>query len=74
MKHNGMTVKIVGSKGWPDRIFVTEEGKILFCEFKAVWGHISAMQEYVADKLHARGIEVYIITGFKQFKETYNAV
>ena len=69
-----MTVKIQGTKGWPDRIFVPWRGAPIWCEFKATSGRLSPMQKHIRDELLLRGIIVHTVKSIKQFKEIYGRI
>ena len=45
-------------RGVPDRIFI-KAGRIVFIEFKASGGKLTALQERMIDRLKAQGCEVF---------------
>jgi hypothetical protein len=53
-------------RGFPDRMIVTEDGKIVFVEVKGPGGRLSALQKSLADKLRARNIVVQVVSNFEQ--------
>lgn len=52
-------------RGVPDRLFITEKGKVFFAELKTVKGRLSSLQEIQIKKLKALKQEVYVIYGME---------
>lgn len=52
-------------RGVPDRLFITEEGKVFFAELKTIKGRLSSLQEIQIKKLKALKQEVYVIYGME---------
>lgn len=50
-------------RGVPDRICITEEGRVFFAELKTLKGRLSSLQEVQIKKLKALKQEVYVIYG-----------
>ena len=50
-------------RGVPDRLFITEEGRVFFAELKTIKGRLSSLQEIQIKKLKALKQEVYVIYG-----------
>jgi hypothetical protein len=44
-------LKIQGTKGWPDRVLVTPNGRVAFLEFKRPGGRLTALQDFTLCKL-----------------------
>ena len=55
-KMNGM-----GFAGWPDRLFVGDNGRCLWIEFKRPGGKLSVGQQAIIASLHERGHIVFVV-------------
>jgi len=49
------------NRGVPDRIFISESGKLFFVEFKSKKGKLSKLQEKKISELRARKQSVFIV-------------
>ena len=52
-------------RGVPDRLFITEEGRVFFAELKTIKGRLSSLQEIQIKKLKELKQEVYVIYGME---------
>lgn len=67
----GLCMKFIspGLVGVPDRIIVTNRGRVIFVEIKTDKGHVSDMQGYMLQMLRSRGVEVRVVRGMDGVKE-----
>ena len=49
------------NRGVPDRIFISESGKLFFVEFKSKKGKLSKLQEKKISELRARKQSVFVV-------------
>ena len=58
-----LTYKFVSpsSRGVPDRIFISENGKLFFVEFKSKKGKLSKLQDKKISELRVRKQSVFVI-------------
>ena len=49
------------NRGVPDRIFISENGKLFFIEFKSKKGKLSKLQEKKISELRARKQSVFVV-------------
>jgi hypothetical protein len=58
-----LTYKFVSpsNRGVPDRIFISENGKLFFVEFKSKKGKLSKLQEKKISELKARKQSVFVV-------------
>lgn len=70
-KLGGMCLKFTspGHPGVPDRLIITEKGKIIFAELKADTGRLSKIQNYTIGEMQKRGADVRIVKGLQAVKE-----
>lgn len=57
-----LKIALGAETGWPDRLFLLGNGKILFVEFKYPGEKPSAKQEYIHEFLRELGYEVQVHT------------
>lgn len=48
------------NRGVPDRLFITDKGKIFFIEFKSAKGKLTELQSMTIDKMRERGVDVFV--------------
>lgn len=58
-------MRLIGSIGFPDRLFVGQEGRIFFVEFKRLGEKPRPVQEYWHRKLRERGVTVYVVDNYE---------
>lgn len=58
-------------KGIPDRLIITQTGKMFFVELKDVKGELSPLQITWINKLQKRNVSVYVVKFLMDFKEIY---
>lgn len=65
-----LTIKLSspGSRGVPDRIFVTEQGLIAWIEFKSATGKLTALQTLYCNKLTEHRCEVFLCDDLERGK------
>jgi len=58
-----LTYKFVSpsNRGVPDRIFISESGKLFFVEFKSKKGKLSKLQEKKISELRAKKQSVFVV-------------
>lgn len=54
-KMNGL-----GFRGWPDRLFILDDGRCIWIEFKRPGGKTTPLQDAIHAKLRALGHEVHV--------------
>lgn len=57
----------VGQLGWPDRLFVTKEGKHIWVEFKIGKNKLSELQKVRIAELEAHNTPVHVVYDFETF-------
>ena len=66
------------NRGVPDRIFISETGKLFFVEFKSKKGKLSKLQTKKISELTARKQSVFVIddeeTGMKLLMELFGKI
>jgi hypothetical protein len=65
---HALKLRIDGHKGFPDRTILTPNG-IVFIEFKAPSGRVSAQQRLWIDRLRELGYHVEVCTSADQAKQ-----
>lgn len=67
----GLCMKFVspGLVGVPDRIIITNHGRVIFAELKTDKGHVSDRQSYMLQMLRSRGVETRVVYGMSGVKE-----
>ena len=70
-KMGGMCVKFVspGTPGVPDRIIITETGRIIFAELKTETGRLAKIQRYTIEQMQKRGADVRVVKGLDEVKQ-----
>lgn len=70
-KLGGMCLKFTSpsTSGVPDRIIITENGKVIFVELKTEKGRLSKIQKYVTGEMMKRGANVRIVKGLAEVKQ-----
>lgn len=66
IKHKNLLclkINVLGQRGWPDRLIIGPDAKILFIEFKRPdgRGRTSKLQDYIIGKLKDYGFKVIIV-------------
>ena len=56
-------------RGVPDRIVITDTGKVLFVELKTEKGVLSKLQKIQIEKLRAFGQKVFVLYGLSEVEE-----
>lgn len=61
-----LTIKLnlLGRVGWPDRLFLFKQGRMVFVEFKRVGEKPRKIQEYIHGKLRERGFNVEVVDNY----------
>lgn len=70
----GLALKIQAARGWPDRVFIKQNGRVMFVEFKAPGRKPTPLQTHVMHLIAKAGANVYWVSCEANFKELYNAV
>jgi hypothetical protein len=70
--NGGIALKIEAQKGYPDRLFITANGYMLFCEFKAPKGTVAPIQKHVLRELAKRHVAVHLIYDYEYFTRAYD--
>lgn len=67
----GMCLKFVspGTLGVPDRIIITEKGRVIFVELKTETGRLTKIQRYVIGEMQKRGADARVVKGIDEVKE-----
>lgn len=58
-----LKLNVRGQTGWPDRLFLSPAGHILFVEFKRPGGRLSTRQSHIIKKLRDYGFQVEVEDG-----------
>lgn len=61
-------------RGVPDRIVITDTGKVLFVELKTEKGVLSKLQKVQIKKLLAYGQKVFVLYGLQEVEEFVNNI
>ena len=56
-----------GQRGYPDRVFVVEGGKVCFVEFKRGCEKLTPIQKHRRSELRSLGCEVFVARDFGTF-------
>lgn len=62
-------LNLQGRRGWPDRLFLDEYGRVWFVEFKRRGEKLRPLQDHIHRMLKRRGFRVSVITtegGFRR--------
>ena len=63
-RYGGLCMKLAGPRGWPDRVTILPNGRVVFMEFKTPDGRASVHQELWIERLRRLGHEAEIVFGF----------
>ena len=63
-----ITTAMLSTAGVPD-MWCVVKGKQFWLEVKSKKGKVSKIQQWVLDQLTARGVAVYVVHSFEEFKE-----
>lgn len=58
-----------GNPGVPDRIIITDTGRVIFVELKSDTGRLRKLQEYTIGQMMQRKADVRVIKGLDAVKE-----
>ena len=61
-------------RGVPDRIVITDAGRVLFVELKTEKGVLSKLQQNQIEKLRAFGQKVFVLYGLQEVEEFVNNI
>ena len=61
-------------RGVPDRIVITDAGRVLFVELKTEKGVLSKLQKVQIKKLLAYGQKVFVLYGIQEVEEFVNSI
>ena len=61
-------------RGVPDRIVITDTGRVLFVELKTEKGVLSKLQKVQIKKLLAYGQKVFVLYGLQEVEEFVNNI
>lgn len=61
-------------RGVPDRIVITDAGRVLFVELKTEKGVLSKLQKVQIKKLLAYGQKVFVLYGLQEVEEFVNTI
>jgi len=64
-KNGGMCIKFTspGLPGVPDRIVLTNDGRVYFVELKTEIGRLAKIQRWVIEEMRSRGHDVRVLKG-----------
>ena len=67
-KLGGMCLKFVspGTPGVPDRLIITQTGRIIFAELKTETGRLAKIQRYTIGEMKKRGADVRVVKGIDE--------
>ena len=65
---DGLFIKFVSpsTRGVPDRIVITPDGRVYFVELKKEGGSLSPIQRYMHGVFRRHNVEVYTLTGLQE--------
>jgi hypothetical protein len=73
-----LKLNVTGRKGWPDRLFIAHDKRIMFVEFKRPGGKPRKLQAHILKQLTENGHRVEVIdnveAGKKLLREFLGAV
>lgn len=68
-----LTIKLVsargGVNGWPDRLFISPRGRVIFCEFKREGGKVTLLQSARILELQRHMANAYVVDNVPAGKE-----
>lgn len=66
-----LKARVIGLNGFPDRIFLGNDGRVLFVEFKAPGEAPRPVQNAVIHKLLTKGFTVHVIDSIEDGKQLF---
>jgi hypothetical protein len=67
-ENNGcLLLKIEKRRGWPDRMLMAPNGKLMFIEFKKVGSSLMPMQKYVHEQLRTMNFSIEEVDNYTLF-------
>ena len=67
-------LKIIGNKGWPDRLLISPQGRMVFIEFKRMGQRPRPLQEYMLERLTNMGVHAVWIDDYTTFHQLMKAL
>jgi hypothetical protein len=64
-----LKLNVTGRKGWPDRLFIARDKRMMFVEFKRPGGKPRRLQEHIIKQLNAAGHWVVVIDNVEAGKK-----
>ena len=61
-------LNITGRRGFPDRMVLGNDGKMLFLEFKRPGGSTTKLQKHMIEGLANRGFKAFVVESYEDAK------
>ena len=61
-------LKIQNARGWPDRLLLTNDGRVVWIELKRPKGLVSPLQNHFHGKLQEMKFQVEVVRSAEEFK------